>query len=363
MDDGTPRMGSVPRGDPPGRVPAEFVRRTVTAVGVLILGVALAAIVVLAANVVLLTFAGVLLGIFLLALRDALARHTPLSPGWALGVVVLVLVALFGAFGVFAAPRIAEQFGELGEQLPQIVEDVEAFLQQHAWGRQLLEMRPEDGALEGVAAGAAGFLAGTLQSLVYLLAMIFIGLYVAIHPRLYSDGLVRMMPLSRRARTREVLDEIDHTLRWFLVARALAMLFVGVSTAIALTLLDVPLALLLAFVAGILTFIPYLGPILAAIPIVLVALMDGPDRALITLGVYTVIEQIEGNVFEPLVLKRIIHLPPVVTVVSQLLGGALLGMAGIALATPAAAVGQVLVRKVYRQDVLGEPPEEDEEDG
>jgi predicted PurR-regulated permease PerM len=358
----SPQGGAPLRGDPPDRVPDAFVRRTVTAVGILILGVGLAAIVVLAANVLLLTFAGVLLGIFLLALRDGLARHTPLSPGWALGVVLVVLVGLFGAFGVLAAPQIADQFGELGERLPEIAGEVEAFLQEHAWGRQLLEMRPEEGALEGAVAGAAGFFGGLLQSLVYLLAMLFIGVYVAIHPDLYANGLVRMMPLSRRRRTREVLGEIDHILRWFLVARALAMVFVGVSTAIALTLLDVPLALLLAFVAGMLTFIPYLGPIIAAIPIVLVALTEGPDRALLTLLVYTAIEQVEGNVFEPLVLKRIIHLPPVVTVVSQLLGGALLGLPGIALATPAAAVGQVLVKRVYREDVLGEPQEEEREE-
>jgi predicted PurR-regulated permease PerM len=355
---------SHPPEPPPGTpaVTAGFVRRTLAVVAI-----AAAATVVLlalwqASTIVLVTFGGVLLGIFLLALRDGLAHHTPLSEGWALAVVVAALLAITGLGAVLAVPPLVAQYEEAVERLPEVVERVESFLQQHAWGRQLLE-RLEDGGGDpgGVAAGVAGILGGALQAFLYWIAFLFIGLYVAIHPRLYAHGLVGMVPRDKRARTREVLAEIDHILRWFLVARALAMVFVGVSTGIMLTLLNVPMAFLLAVVAGMLTFIPYLGPIIAAVPITLVALVEGPDRALYTLAAYTVIEQIEGNVFEPLVLKRIVHLPPVVTVVSQLLGGALFGMLGVALATPAAAVGKVLWARVYREDVLGDPPEEERE--
>ncbi|MBE0596051.1 MAG: AI-2E family transporter, partial [Desulfuromonadales bacterium] len=153
----------------------------------------------------------------------------------------------------------------------------------------------------------------------------------------------------------EVLAEIGATLRWFLVARAIAMLLVGASTAIALLLLNIPLALLLGVIATLLTFVPYLGPIAAGVPIVLVALLEGPQQALWALIVYTVIQQIEGILFDPLILQRIIRLAPVVTIVSQVLGGVLLGVLGIALATPFAAVMQVFIRRVYREDILGEP--------
>jgi predicted PurR-regulated permease PerM len=80
---------------------------------------------------------------------------------------------------------------------------------------------------------------------------------------------------------------------------------------------------------------------------------------LLTLLAYTVIQQIEGNLFDPLILQRILHLPPVVTIVSQILGAVLAGPLGIAVATPLAAVMQVVVKRVYREEVLGEPPEED----
>jgi predicted PurR-regulated permease PerM len=341
------------------QVPDAFVRRVATAVGIAILGIAMAAVVVLALDVFLILFAGVLLGVFLLALRDGLTRYTKLPEGWSLAVVLTVLLAAAVGLGAMMGPQLTQQFGEFRQQLPQIVSDVERLVQQVPGGErmadQVTEQAQDNGMGERVAQAVAAFFAFTLRSVLLLVSFLFIGVFIAIHPRLYADGIVHLLPLRWRPRAREVLGELDSALRWFLVARALAMLFVGVATGIALTLLGVPLALLLAVVAGLLTFIPYLGPIIATVPIVLVALIESPQLALYTLIVYTIIEQIEGNVFEPVVLKRILHLPPVVTIGSQLLGGTLFGMMGIALATPFAAVMYVLTRSVYRTEVLGDP--------
>jgi predicted PurR-regulated permease PerM len=352
-------------------VPDDFVRRAATTIGLLIVGGVLLTVVILAVDVFLIIFAGVLLGIFLLALRDGLTRYTGIPGGWALTIVVIVLLALLGGLGVLMGPQLAQQFREFQERLPQIVEQVEGYVQGLPGGEQAIEQVEqlgENGDFEGMGGMAGGIVEAvgtvfsiTVRTLLLLGSFLFIGLFIAIHPKLYSDGIVLHLPLRWRPRAREVLAELDSALRWFLVARALAMLFVGVATAIALTLLGVPLALLLAVIAGLLTFIPYLGPIIATVPIVLVALLAGPLTALYTLIVYTIIEQIEGNIFEPVVLKRILHLPPVITLVAQLLGGTLFGMLGLALATPFAAVMHVVVRMVYRASVLGDPVAQKEE--
>jgi predicted PurR-regulated permease PerM len=333
-----------------------FVRQTVTAVGIGLLGIALLGIVVLAAPVFLITFAGLLLGVFLLALRDFVHRHTPLSEGWALAFVITVLVALFGAGSLLLAPQLAEQAAEAGERIPEIAEQIEGFLLQHRWGQQILERVADGEALDGVQQGLAAFFGALPQSFGFLVTFLFVGLFVAVNPALYSSGIVGLVPPPGRARAREVLAEINSTLRWFLVARAIAMLLVGVTTAIAMALLGVPLALLLGVIAALLTFVPYLGPIVSTVPIVLFALLEGPEVAFWALVVYTAIQMTEGHLFDPLILQRVIHLPPVVTVVSQILGGVLLGVLGIALATPLAAVMQVVIRRLYREDVLGEEP-------
>jgi predicted PurR-regulated permease PerM len=338
---------------------SDLAHRTVVAVSIALFGVILVLIAGKAIQVLLVTFAGVLLGIFLLALRDAVARHTPLSSGWSLLAVLVALLGVFVAGVLLMAPRLADQLDEFVKRVPQFAEQAEDFLGQYGWGRALLETVQDGESMGGVTEGLGTFFSVTVQGFGFLVTFLVVGFFVAVNPGIYYAGMVRLMPIGWRRRTRQVLEEIGTTLRWFLVARAIAMSLVGLTTAIALMLLGIPLALFLGVLAGVLTFVPYLGPIIAGIPIVIIALLEGPDKGLYALLAYTVIQQVEGNIFDPLILQRVIHLPPAITVVSQILGAMLLGVMGIALATPFAAVVLVLVRRVYREDVLGEPPGED----
>jgi predicted PurR-regulated permease PerM len=338
---------------------SEFAHRAVIAVGIALFGLVLVFIAAKAIQVLMVTFAGALLGIFLLALRDQLARHTPLSSSWSLAVVILFFVGISVLGGFLMASRLAEQADEFMQRLPDFIAQAEGFLGQYGWGRALLETVQNGGeSLEGVTGGISAFFSLTVQGFGFLITFLVVGFFVAVNPGLYYEGMVRLVPIGWRPRTRQVLEEIGSTLRWFLVARAVAMSLVGVATAISLTLLGIPLALFLGVLAGLLTFVPYLGPIISGIPIVIIALLEGPDKGLYVLLVYTAIQQLEGNIFDPLILQRVIHLPPAITLVAQILGAVLLGALGIALATPFAAVCLVLVRRVYREDILGEPAEE-----
>jgi predicted PurR-regulated permease PerM len=128
-----------------------------------------------------------------------------------------------------------------------------------------------------------------------------------------------------------------------------------------LSLLGVDFAMLLGLIAGLLTFVPYLGPIAAGVPIVLFAALDGPQTALWVLLAYTAIQQVEGNVLDPIIMHKLIYIPPVLTIVIQVLMGVVIGVMGIAMATPLAAV-LIVLNRFYRRDFLGDPRAEDDED-
>jgi predicted PurR-regulated permease PerM len=103
---------------------------------------------------------------------------------------------------------------------------------------------------------------------------------------------------------------------------------------------------------GILNFIPNIGPIVAAIPAILIALLEGPDKALGVAIFYLIYQMIDGYVFEPMVEKRTISLPPALTILVQVVMGIYLGTVGVVLAVPLVAVVLVLVKMLYIQDVL-----------
>lgn len=182
-----------------------------------------------------------------------------------------------------------------------------------------------------VLARVTGVFSTTFGAIANFFIIIFIGLYVAAEPRLYSDGLIRLVPLNRRQRAREVLDEVGSTLRWWLIGKVASMIVVGVSTVVGLWLLDIPLALTLGLLAALLTFIPNVGPILSVVPAMLLALMQSPMQALYVALLYLGIQTVESYFLTPLMQKRTVSLPPALTIFTQVLFGVMVGSLGFVL--------------------------------
>ena len=132
------------------------------------------------------------------------------------------------------------------------------------------------------------------------------------------------------------------------------MVIIGVTTAIGLALIGVPLALSLGLIAGILEAVPYLGPWLSAVPAVLMALLLSPVHVLATLGLYLALHILEGYVLLPLIQRRAVHLPPALTLLTQVLLGQLAGFMGLFVAAPLTLAAVVLVKILYVQDTLGD---------
>jgi predicted PurR-regulated permease PerM len=199
-----------------------------------------------------------------------------------------------------------------------------------------------------------GLFSRTLNAITNFVLILFIGLYLAVTPDLYVGGLVGLVPVGRRSRARQVIQAAGHTLRWWLVGRIFSMIVIGVLSVLGLWLIGVPLALVLGLLAGLLGFIPILGPILALVPPLLLALSNSPQQALYVVLLYGGIQIVESYFLTPMVQQRAVSLPPVLTISSQLILGLLFGFMGIAMAPPLAAMGMVLVQMLYVEDTLGD---------
>ncbi len=350
-------MSATPPPHPPAaRSADDYPRRLVLAVLVIVLAGLLLALFVLGIDIILAAFGGILFAILLHTLARAITRFAPVGDGVALTAVLLLGTALLLGAGWFLAPQIGAEADGIGQQAERIAGEVEAFLQQHGWGRWILEQLREGGG-EGAADGALaalGSLFGAASAWsTYLLTAFFVGVFAAANPALYIDGTVALFPIARRERVREALHRIGTALRWWLIGQGIAMLLIGVSTWLVLWAFGVPLAPVLGVIVGLLGFIPYLGPIIGAVPVALVAATLGATTFFYVVAAYTAVQLVEGYVITPLIQHRMVYLPPVFTIITQILLGTLLGILGFVLATPLAAVVLVLSR-FYRADVLGD---------
>ena len=337
-----------------------LMRRFVLIDGIAALFLAFVAAVVLAIDALLLLFACVLFAVLLYELSAILQRRFGWNRKAALVAVVLTLLLIIGLGGWAMAPQIAEQSTELAKQIPQSLQRLRQMVESKPLLARIAADLPDAkeliGSMQQFVPNAGIFFGGVLGAIGNVAIILFVGIYFALSPRQYTRGIVKLVPQGKRERAVQVMNDIGDTLARWLIGKSLSMLIVGIATAGGLTLLGVPLGLILGIIAGLLDFIPYIGPIMAGVPAVLIALSISPDLALYTVLLFLGIQTVEGYVLQPLVEARAVEIPPALTIVMQLVFGSLFGFAGIALATPLTAMLMVLVDKLYVEDILGDRP-------
>lgn len=307
-----------------------------------------------------LLFAAILFAVFLDSLTDPLEGHLPMPRLASVLLVLVLLLAAVWAFAYLAGPSIVEQIRMLGDRLPAALSQLKSELEDTAWTSQVLESMPEPAEIvpsfSNILSRVSLVFSTTLGAVTNVIFILVVGFYLALQPRVYIDSCMRLLPVARRQRAREVIARLGHALRWWLLGRIVAMTAVGLMTALALWLADMPLPLALGFIAGLLSFVPYIGPIVSAVPAVLIALVQGgPAMAGYVIAIYSAVQFLEGNFITPVVQKYSVSLPPAVLIVGQFLMGIQFGVVGILLATPIAVCVIVVVQMLYIQDVLGDP--------
>ncbi len=291
-----------------------------------------------------------------------------LSRTWGMLAVLAAFALALYVFGLAVVPVVETQSAQLVAAFPTLLEEaialfnrVQSFFGLGARisldggsfpevGRQLLT-----GNAVSTAAGV-GLTVATAASLglVVLIATI----YMVIRPEPWVEGFVALFPAGWRQRTREVLFELYHTVqRWF-IGQLTAMTFIAVFWAVSLWLIGVPFALLLGIFSGLVSFVPYLGATISVVLPLLLALISEPFTAVYVIIAFVIIQQIEGNILQPILMSRAVDLHPALVVFAILTMGTLFGIVGVFLAVPLVAVVQVLVRELWvrRMDELGTDP-------
>ena len=318
----------------------------------------------LARDVLFIAFFALLVASFLSIFVEPLHRRG-VSRSISAPLVLLVLLAIFVSLFLVTWPTLREQFGVIQQQLPPAIDGIQDWIDRQISAvmgsmgatdteiRQELRSRmtSEMGTLVG---GTLPLLNTAVGAVTGLALVIVAGMFIAISPRTYMRGIIVLIPRSRRRRAGEVLPEAGVALVQWMKGTAIGMAVVGVISAIGLTIIGVPAALALGVIAGLLEFIPYIGPALSFVPATVVALAVSPEKALWVLGLYAVVQGVESNLLMPLLMKQMVKLPPALTLLFQTLMGTLFGFLGLILAVPILATSKVLVEELYVEAVADE---------
>lgn len=314
--------------------------------------VGLAAIAWTIADVFVIGFGAVVFASILRAMVEPLSRTTGWSHRTSLALVVIALVIAVTAMSWLFGKQAAQQFAQMGKQLPAAAQEFKAWLGESQVGRMVVDA-VKDATQEGSPlAGAGTAMAVTLGGIAHLLLILFAAIYLAADPPLYRNGALRLLPPARRKQVGCALDDAGTALHKWLLAQMVVMAAVGLMTGSGLALLGVPLALSLGLLAGLLEFVPVVGPIVATIPGVLLAFTKGPQTALYVLLLYIVVQQVESNILTPLMQRWAVKLPPVLALLSIVAAGLLFGVMGVIFATPMAVVVVAMVKHLYVEDTL-----------
>lgn len=309
------------------------------------------------APLLILGFGGVLLAVLLRAGGEAVARALPLGPRWGVVLVVVTTMLVIVALGWLFGSMVLGQLGDLASTLDSAFDRVRSLAESHGLG----DLMPPggNGAGVGLVSQALTALGTAGDMLAGVLIILFVGLYLAMSPEVYRKGVLLLVPPRHHERAREVMGAVGKALLRWMLGQLVSMATIGILVTVALYLLNVPLALVLGVAAGLLEFVPILGPWLAAVPATLVALTVGPQTAVLVLAVYVAIQQVESYLITPMAERWALSLPPAVAVVSAMAFTLLFGFVGLLFAVPITISLMVIVRMVYVRDTLGARPSDE----
>ena len=307
----------------------------------------------------LIIFAGVLLGVFLTQLSNRLSRLAGLSYGAAYGVIVAGLAALAVSLIGMMGAQIALQAGEFVRQLRESGARLQEQLEGQDWWSEFRNLQTSATDLlasQQAVSTATSAVSMTFTTLGAAVLVTFLGIYFAVRPERYRNGLLTLVPPGKRRRVGEVMNRVVAVLWYWILGRLVGMLVIGIGSALGLWVLGVPLPISLGVLAGVLTFIPNLGPLIALVPAVLFSLQIGTDTALYVLLFYFALQTVESYLLTPMIDQYQVAVPPGLTLSAQLLFGLVGGVLGLLLATPLVVVISILLREFYVRDLLGAEP-------
>jgi predicted PurR-regulated permease PerM len=307
-------------------------------------------------DVLVLVFGAVVVATLLRGLADAIERRTRLDSNWSLAAAILLVVAVFSVAGFLFGAQLQTDLGAVADTLSASWEALRLRVAGLPGGRDLAaamhSAHVPSGSFVPRLIGAVNWLANAAIDLV---VVVFGIVFIAADPGLYRRGLALMFPRRHRPLAEEALVDAGHALRQWVVGLFVVMVFIGVFCGLGLWLVGVPSAAGLGLIAALFELIPYLGPIISAVPVALVAAAQGPETMWLGLAVMLVVHWVEAAVVAPLAARRTVSLPPAVSVFGVIAGGTLFGPIGLVFAAPLLVVALVLVKRLWVEEALHTP--------
>jgi predicted PurR-regulated permease PerM len=303
-------------------------------------------------DVLVLMFGAVIVAVALQAFAAPLQRHLRLTHQLAVAAAVVLTLAALVLGSWLIGDLLVAQSADLLQRLPQATNAVMVWARGHALGMAALREWEGFSVHDLPWARVANAATRTLGAVGSIGLVLVLGVYLAADPQLYRRGLVRLVPTAWREPVDGALLASGQVLSRWLLGQSISMLFVGLATAVGLAVLGIPLAATIGFIAGLLAFIPFFGPIASGILAVLLAFTQGPTQALYVAGLCVAIQQVEGNLLMPFVQRWAVNLPAVLGIIAAVIFGLLFGLAGVILATPLMVVLVVMVEKLYIEAVI-----------
>jgi predicted PurR-regulated permease PerM len=300
-----------------------------------------------------LLFGAVLVATIIRSIADPLARRLHVPERVAVGIAVLLIVAVIGGLGWAINSQIAAQTEQLADALPRAVALVDDWLAgfglNHPLAHWVATVRSGNSLL---VTNLGGWISSATTAVASLLILLFGGIFLASQPRFYGIGTIKLIPPDRRRLIGEAMEDSQLALRLWLKGQVIAMVLIGILTWIGFLIIGIKSAIILSIIAGFLEFVPFVGPIVSAVPAVLVALVQGPQFAVWTVVMYIVVHHVEAYVIQPVVQQFAVEVPAVIMLFSLLAFGLLFGLVGVFFAAPLAVVCYVLVKRLYVVEAL-----------
>lgn len=311
------------------------------------------------------TFLGVLFGLSAARATDWVIKRVRVKRSIVAAGIVFGATGLLLLIFAWSGPTLIEQSSELRTKLPESVDKLETWIASKQPGI-LDAIAPPDSAggsrigaaisryTPGITEFAFGFVQSAFVVGAGIVLVVFVALYIAADPKVYRRGLVLLVPIEQRDRFSSTLKVVGTALRTWFATQLIAMMVIGIVTTTALAIIGVRGALPLGVLAGLFEFIPNIGPLLSAIPAVLMGFTESPQQAGVVALVYWGIQFLENNLLIPYLMKEQLDLPPALTLLAQVVMAYVFGFLGLFVAIPVLAVVMVFVRTYWVEDDL--PP-------
>jgi predicted PurR-regulated permease PerM len=297
-------------------------------------------------NVLLMALAGSLIAVYFHGLSDLIERKTRMNHKFAMTISVVVSILILGVLLWFMGTKISTQIAELSNSLPHTVSTVKAKLAETPLGQKVLLSFSGDNSNK-LYSTVQTFFSTSFGALGDMYIILFLGIFFTVSPSLYKNGILLLVPKDRKELGQRVMDRISSSLRGWLKGMMLSIVLVTILITIGLSIMNIPVAMILGLITGILELLANIGSIIAMIPGVLLGFTISTNTGIIVALIYIVSQTIVGNIVTPLIQKKIINLPPALTLISQLIMGAVSGALGIIMAIPLLAIVIILVDELY----------------